>query len=129
MARGKERHDARQAAVAALGKNLSRRAGSRCELCGADTELRVFEVLPDEEGPHEEAAILACGRCRGHFDARRLHDDELRHLEGVAWSEVAPVQLAAVLLLRRLADAEVGWARDLLDTLWIPDEVRDRLPG
>lgn len=127
MARGKDLHDAHQAAVASLGRGLSRRARSRCELCGESGSLHVLEVPPTGEEPSEDAAILACARCHPLLTDKRLRADELRFLETAVWSEILPVQVLAVTLLRRLAAGEVVWARDTLDGLWLSDEVAERV--
>jgi hypothetical protein len=49
--------------------------------------------------------------------------NQLRFLEESIWSEVIPVQLAAVRLIRRLADDGVGWAVDALDVLYMDPDV------
>lgn len=129
MATRRELHEARRTAVAALGKELTRRARSRCELCEASSGLQVVEVPPVEEDPSVDAAILACPRCRELVEGGKLprETDALRFLEGAAWSEVQPVQLAAVRLLRRLDAAGVSWAREALDGLWLDEELEARL--
>jgi protein PhnA len=130
MARGRDRHDERVAALAALGKDLSRRAGSACELCGAASGCQPIEVEPPpEDGPELDAALLACPRCREALVARRLPGEpaDYRFLEGVAWSEVLPVQVAAVRLLRRVAADGAAWAAECAEGLWLSDEVRARL--
>lgn len=127
MARGRDAHKARLKAVAALGKTISRRARSRCELCDGDADLRVFEVPPVEEEPSDEAAVLACVLCRDDIEAKKLRDfGRLRFLETAIWSETAPAQIAAVRLLRRVAEHE-AWARDALDGLWLDDEMTARV--
>lgn len=122
MARRKDQHDARKAAVAALGKGLSRRARSRCELCGEGGTLRVVEVSGGPDTPDEDWALLLCDRCR-EADPR---DDPatLRFLETAMWSELAPVQVMAV---RRLRGLDVGWAREALDGLWLEPEIAERV--
>ena len=127
MSKARDAHHARRAAVAALGKSISRRASSRCELCDGNQDLRVHEVPPAEDIPHEDAAILACELCRHDMDGKRLGDlERLRCLETAIWSEVAPVQIAAVRLLRRVA-AEVDWAQRVLDGHWLDDEMAARV--
>ena len=112
MARGKDIHDAHAAAVAALGRPLSRRARSRCELCEDTGALKVVEVPPTWEEPDPEAAIMACERCRDLLETRRLPDAAgLRFLEAVMWSEIAPLQVGQIyvgyfkLASRRRCDA------------------------
>ncbi|TNF29369.1 MAG: phnA protein [Deltaproteobacteria bacterium] len=127
MARGRDAHQARLGAVAALGKNLSRRASSRCELCEGDEDLRVMEVPPVDEDPDEDAAILACRLCREDIDSKKLYDlARLRFLETAMWSETAPAQVAAVRLLRRVAERE-DWAREALDGLWLDEDMQARV--
>ena len=121
------RHQAEQAAIAALGKDLSRRSGSACELCQSKDQTRPHLVPPAEE-PDLDHAILGCGRCRELLDGGRLPDpDDLRFLETAIWAEVVPVQVAAVRLLRRLAEGDVAWAQEANDGLWLPEEVEARL--
>jgi hypothetical protein len=127
MARGKDIHDAKLAAINRLGKSISRRAGSKCELCSGDLNLRVMEVGSTSDEPDEEAAILACESCRELVDAKKLDPANLRFLEGAVWSETIPVKVAVIGLLRRLAEQQVGWAQDCLDGVWIDEELEERL--
>ena len=132
MARGLEQHRQRRDAVAALGRALSRRAGSRCELCEASgVPLHPCEVPPLPEEPLAEQAVLLCGRCLGLAEGRAGHGDpaSLRFLELAAWSPVPPAQVMAVRLARRLAEARVPWAMDLLDSLYLSPEVEAWLEG
>lgn len=124
----RQQHAAKVAAYEALGKDLARRARSRCELCGQARSLKVLPIPPPEE-PDLDAAILACEECRDLVEVGRIAEpDALRFLETAAWSETAPVQVAAVRLLRRLQkELEVTWAADTLDSLWLPDEIAERL--
>jgi len=127
MAKGRDRHEARQQAISALGRNLSRRSGSQCELCGAGGPLQVAEVQPVDEQPHEDAAMLACQRCRDLFSAKRLDADDLRFLEASVWADPIPVKVAAITLMKRLAAEEVPWATECMDGLWIDETVQERL--
>jgi protein PhnA len=129
MARGKDRHDAHRAALLALGKDLSRRAGSGCELCEEGFDHRPIEVQPTLADPALDRAILACARCRDTMTAKRLPREaaDFRFLETAAWADPVPVKVAAVRLLRRLDAEGVGWASEVLDGLWLPEEVEERL--
>ena len=123
MARGRDKHAAHVAAVAALGRTLSRRAKNRCELCEASTSLKVIEVAPTEEEPTVERAVLICGTCESALAGKKVDSNAFRFLEGVVWSEVLPVQLSAVRLLQRFADEGAAWARECLDGLFLDPEV------
>ncbi len=129
MASGRERHQVRVQAVAALGRVLTRRARSQCELCEGSGDLRPAEVPPIDEEPDPDAAALLCGRCRELVQGGRLPRQlaDLRFLEGTVWAEVAPVQIAAVRLLRRVAAEGVDWAIELNEGLWLADEIAERV--
>ena len=45
-----------------IERELSKRSGSKCELCGAEENLKVYQVLPTKKGGIDEA-ILACNTC------------------------------------------------------------------
>ena len=123
MAKGRDRHHARAAEVAALGRQLSRRAKNRCEICEQSASLKVVEVEPIMEEPDLERAIMVCAPCEEAMLAKHGPHDQMRYLEGVVWSDIVPVQMTAVRLLRQLSEREVAWARDTIDSLFISPEV------
>ncbi len=126
MARRRDAHQAHKAEVAGLGRGLSRRARNVCELCSGGPPLAVVEVEPVFERPDPERAALLCESCRGVLETKakyKLDDTALRFLEEVCWSEVVPVQLTAVRLLRRLSSEDVVWARDCLDGIYLDEAV------
>ena len=128
MAKGRQRHQERMEALAALGRGLARRARSTCELCEATgVPLGPWEVPPLPEEPEEERTVLACGRCRAGLDGGRLEPQEWRFLEGSVWSPVPAAQVAAARLLRRLAAAGEGWATDVLDGLVLEPDLEEWL--
>ena len=126
MSKGRDTHQQRLAAVAGLGRQISKRARSCCELCGDNTSLQVVEVAPVGDEPSMDRAVMVCERCavvlggakRGQPDASTL-----RFLEGTVWSEVLPAQLAAVRATRALAADGVDWATELLDGLYLDEET------
>ena len=124
MARGLKEHQARQDAIAGLGRPLARRARSRCELCeSGGVPLRVVEVEPLPEEPEVDAAVLICHRCREGMQGGPADPGEWRFLEAVAWSETPPVQVAAVRMLRRFSREGQSWASDVLDGLYLAPEI------
>ena len=125
MARGRDRHDARQAALSSLGKDLSRRARNACELCEVRTSLQVVEVVGGPDEPTGDWALMLCVRCREATGPKsRVDPNELRFRETSMWSEVRPVQIEAVRLLRRL---DTPWAREALESLYLDPDVEDLL--
>jgi len=129
MAKGREAHQARLAAVAGLGRWLNRRAKSHCELCQADSGLKPVEVPPTEDEPSPERAVFVCPRCADLVEGGRLpkDTDSLRFLADSVWSEVPVVQVAAVRLLDRLVADEVRWAEELREQLWLDEPVQEWL--
>lgn len=131
MASGQEQYKQRQAAVASLGRPLSRRARSRCELCDSSgTRLTPFEVAPVPEEPDPDHAVMLCDRCITGAIGGKLDGNQFRFLETSAWSELPPVQVLSVRMVRRLvAENKTDWASDLIDMLYLPPEVEDWLAG
>ena len=127
MAKGRDKHSAHVAAVAALGRTLSRRARNRCELCETSTSLKVIEVEPTADEPTMDRAVLICESCQSALSGKQLNPNSLRFLEGVVWSETLPVQLCAVRLLQALSKADIAWARECLDGLFLDPEIENLL--
>lgn len=125
MAKGLDKHRQRQDELALLGKPLARRSGSKCELCETGgVRLVPYEVPPVEDEPDLERTLLLCERCRDGADGGKLGDSsQWRFLESVMWSELTPVQVVAIRLLRRLAEDRVGWAQAALESVYPSAEV------
>jgi protein PhnA len=120
----------RRSEVAALGKDLSRRARSRCELCGEGGSLSVVEPGPAPDAPDADRALLLCGRCAA-LCAAPAHrplpsDDGLRFLATAIWAELPIAQAVAVRLSRRV---DAPWAREALDGLYLAPEVEALADG
>lgn len=125
MAKGKEEHEARVAALNTFGKDLARRAKSKCELCERGGEkLAIFEVPPVPREPDAGRCLLLCGDCADQAaDSRRFRSGEQwRFLAGQAWNENPMVQVMAIRLLRRLQKSQ-DWAREALDGLFLDEEI------
>ena len=124
MARRLDKHNAKRSALNALGTALNRRSKSKCELCLKSASLQVVAIPPLPEQPSVDAAIFCCASCLPLTDNQKKlpESGELRFLETAVWSEVRPVQIAAVRALRRLANAS-DWAADALDSLYLDPEI------
>lgn len=124
MARGKDRHEAQVSALNALGTALNRRSKSKCELCQERSSLQVVAVPPLPDKPSIDAAIFCCAACLPLTEpqARLPDSNELRFLESAAWSEIRPVQMAAVRALRRLAPT-TEWASNTLENLYLDPDI------
>jgi protein PhnA len=117
----------RQYEVSWLGKDLTRRSRSSCELCSADhTRLRIFEVAPIPETPSIHHCVFVCETCHSQLISHsKLDGDHWRCLHTAAWSIIPAIQVTAVNLLTRLQNEL--WARLLLEQIYLPPEVEDWL--
>ncbi len=125
MAKGREEHDARVTHLQSFGKELARRAKSKCELCErAGEKLTIFEVPPEARDPDVARCLLLCERCREQAtEVKRFRGGERwRILAEMAWSGVPMVQVMAVRLLRRQSGSQ-DWAREALETLDLDEDL------
>ena len=123
MAKGRDRHQARQNELNLLGKPLAKRAKSRCELCSASGTLHIYEVPPVHD-PDVERCILICETCSEQIDNHKKID--LHHwlcLHESMWSEVDAVKVVAWRMLSHLR-SHTHWAQDLLDQMYLDEETQ-----
>ena len=121
MAKGREKHEAYQHALSLLGKDLARRAKSKCELSGESGSLQTVDLAPDDRSPTLDSTLLVQSHIASWLDGAPFDDSEARFLENAIWSEVPAVRTATRRLLQRLVS---DWAHDALDSLngWAPEE-------
>lgn len=99
---------------------LQERSNHKCELCGAETALKVYEV-PPQDAPAPDNTLLACEKCLAQVEARaELQPDHWKVLSETMWSEVPAVQVVAWRILNRLRNE--SWASDNLDMLYLDEE-------
>lgn len=104
-----------------LLKDLQKRSGSLCELCGSDEDLKVYNVPPTSKETLDDS-ILTCGVCSEQLeDPEKIESNHWRCLNDSMWSEHTAVQVVAWRMLHRLK-AE-GWPQDLLDMMYLDEEV------
>ncbi|MFV8342722.1 PhnA domain-containing protein [Flavobacterium sp. XS2P39] len=103
-----------------IERELNKRSGSKCELCGATENLKVYQVLPTKKGGIDES-ILACSTCIDQIENPDNVDlNHWRCLNDSMWSEHIPVQVVAWRMLSRLRGA--GWPQELLDQMYLDEE-------
>lgn len=103
-------------------QTLLERSGSKCELCGAESNLGAHEVPPSSDGSAEQS-ILVCDTCLDQIDnPEKMDANHWRCLNDSMWNQEPAVQVMAYRLLNRLK-AE-GWPQDLLDMLYLEDDVK-----
>ncbi len=126
MAKGYELHQARMMALQGMGKDLARRAKSRCELTGVGgVPLRAYEVPPVPEDPDIERTLLISEECHEMLDhPARLAGWHWQCLAEAVWSEMPAVQVVAWRMLNELAKRE-DWAREVLEELFLDPDVEE----
>jgi len=127
VAKGFESNQARVGALASFGKDLARRARSKCELCETGgVKLQAFEVPPIPKLPEFERCLLLCERCHEQATEERKFEagEQWRCLAQTLWSELPAVQVMAVRLLRKQADSQ-AWAREALEGAYLDAEVEE----
>ncbi len=128
MAKGYQENKERTATLSMFGKDLARRARSKCELCEASgVSLSVCEVPPVPSGmPEIERCVFICDSCREQFlnPKKFKPGEQWRCLAQTVWTEVPAIQVAAVRLLKRQADSQ-AWAREALDGLFLDEEIEE----
>ena len=103
-------------------QTLMQRGSSKCELCGFEHTLSVYEIPPASD-PSVEQSILVCETCHNQIEEPEKMDvNHWRCLNDSMWNPEPAVQVMAWRLLKRL-DSE-DWAQDLLDTLYLEPEVQ-----
>lgn len=124
MGRGYDIHQSRIAALQSIGKDLARRAKSKCELTGAaGVKLIPYEVPPVAAEPDLERTLLVSEACHEVLEnPKRLAGRQWNCLAEVVWSEMPAVQVVAWRMLSRLAQRE-DWAREVIEEVFLDPEV------
>ncbi|MCF6310940.1 MAG: hypothetical protein L3J39_00670 [Verrucomicrobiales bacterium] len=127
MSKGFETHQLRQQNLASLGKDLARRAKSKCELCEkGGVKLRTYEVPPLSTDPELGRCLLLCEHCFEQVSEpkRFKAGEQWRCLAQVLWSEEPAVQVVAARLLARQQSSQ-SWAAEALQQVWLAPEIED----
>ena len=104
-----------------IEKELFDRSGSKCELCSATENLKVYEVPPVSTGGMD-GSLMACNTCIEQIENPEITDENhWRCLNDSMWSEFRAVQVIAWRILSRLRSK--GWPQDLLDMLYLEEET------
>ena len=103
-----------------LKEELQQRSDNKCELCGAENSLQVYEV-PPQDSPTADNTIMICSKCLAQIEKKEEPDsNHWKVLSETMWSEVPGVQVMAWRMLNRLRHE--SWAADNLDMLYLDDE-------
>lgn len=126
MAKGYDQHIERKNKVNSFGRELTRRAKSKCELCEATgVSLSVFEVPPVKEEPEVERCIFICDECKNKLErVKKAKENDFRFLTNSIWSEVDMVRTLSIKLLTEMA-TKYSWAELVLDDLYIDESTEE----
>ncbi len=107
-----------------IEQTLIARCDSKCELCASNSALSVYEIPPVTEVTAEHCVML-CATCKTQIEGSAPNDaNHWRCLNDSMWTPEPAVQVMAWRQLKQLSSAE-AWAQDLLDMLYLEDDVRE----
>jgi protein PhnA len=108
--------------ITSMEKLLHDRSESTCELCGSANNLQVYEVPASPSSA--EKHILICTTCINQVtNTDKLDPNHWRSLNNSMWSTVPAVQVMVWRVLTRLKNEGQPWAQDLLDMLYLEDDL------
>jgi len=126
MGKGYDQHQAKQSALQFLGKDLARRAKSKCELTGAaGVPLRPYQIPPIPAEPLLEQTLLLSEACHEALaKPQKMAGRSWQCLTEMVWSEMPAVQVVAWRMLHELAKRE-DWAREAMQEIFLDPEVEE----
>ncbi len=99
---------------------LKKRSENKCELCQAESALKVYEVAPLENS-NEDNTILICDKCTAQIDKKEeLDNAHWSCLTTSMWSDVPAIQVVSWRMLNRLRNE--SWAMENLDMMYLDDD-------
>lgn len=128
MAKGYDKSMERKSELNSFGKNLAKRAKSKCELCEASsTKLYTFEIPPVQDEPNFDKCILICEECIDKIERiEKLKENDLRFLANSVWSETPIIKALSVYFLRNIQE-KYGWADETLENVYLDEETLEHL--
>ncbi|REE27665.1 PhnA domain-containing protein [Winogradskyella pacifica] len=103
-----------------LERELQKRSGSKCELCGNEEKLSVYTVSDIKEN-ELKTVLYACNVCTEQMnDADAIDPNHWRCLNDSMWSEHEAVKIMAWRMLNRIKD---DWTQDLLGMMYMEEET------
>lgn len=106
-----------------IESQLLQRSDSQCELCTATQNLHVFAVEPSDGS--SDQSVMICATCQEQLNDSAAQDtNHWRCLNDSMWNPNAAVQVVAWRQLGKLAGSGEIWAQDLLDMMYLEDDVK-----
>ena len=112
MAKGRDKHQAYLNAINLLGKDLARRAKSKCELLGISGELKPYDLSGGDKEPSLDHVVLICADAKDALDGRVRNPSDFRSLESMVWSDLLVIRQATAKILEHIDE---DWAREALE--------------
>ncbi|PQJ11838.1 PhnA protein [Flavipsychrobacter stenotrophus] len=101
-------------------EDLLKRSENKCELCGSENNLKMYEV-PPQEYQTEDNCIVLCDKCMAQVEKKEdLDEKHWDCLTTTMWSEVPGVQVVTWRMLNRLRNET--WAMESIDMMYMDDE-------
>ena len=124
MAKGYDSNQERLQALSLLGKDLARRAKSKCELSGeSGVSLKTYEIEPIPKQPDFEKCLLVSEDVLDQLQRpKSLKAEQWRRLGELIWSELSAQQMMAHRILTHIAKTK-PWAQNILDEAYLDDEL------
>ncbi|MDA9557570.1 PhnA domain-containing protein [Vibrio sp.] len=105
-------------------QTLLNRSNSACELCSSTNNIQLYPVSPHTQVTVDDAAVI-CETCQSQIeDPDTLVVNHWRCLNDSMWNQVPAVQVLAWRQLHHLVSKGEGWAQDLLDMMYLEEEVQ-----
>ncbi len=126
MAKGYNTDRERKDQLASFGKDLARRAKSRCEISGeAGVSLVIYEVPPVLAEPDfDQCLFISESAFEQITSPKKLISSQWRILGEQIWSDLLPIQILSVRMLTHIAKTE-RWAQEILDNAYLDESIMD----
>lgn len=123
MAKGRDQHQARIQEINSFGREIARRAKSRCELCTTKGEsLHIHEVETAGTEADINNCLMICDTCEAQIqDAKHRDPHHWRFLVDAVWSDIPVVQALAIAMLGKFDE---DWAKDTLEILFVDEAAQ-----
>lgn len=130
MAKGLDKSIERRSIVSNFGKNLAKRAKSKCELCEASgTKLYTYEVPPISDEPDFDKCIMICSDCLDKLERlsnigkiENFSENDLRFLGNSIWSETPIIKALSAFFLEKIR-IHYSWADEVLENAYLDEET------
>ncbi len=121
---GYQANQDRKQLLSSFGKDLARRAKSKCELSGeSGVSLVIYEVPPVANEPDFDRCLFVSESTLEQLEKpKRINANDWRLLGEQIWSELELVQVLSVRLLRHIVKSE-HWAQEILDNAYMDDVI------